>query len=845
MSDWWETAPTVATSAATASAPSPKGGNWWESAKDVQEMRAGPGPKGGWGNMTPADDVSKSARSSAVLEASLHPDVDKQIQVYAKARGIDPKRYGVDKDGNIVFMDPNNNDRITREVPSIGGSTGIGDFFKRIGLGGMSMVGPSVPQVAAGTVATAMGPTGMSIPAAAATAGVVDQGRQMLGNLISGFDVLDTNLASSGGQALMAGIPQAATVGINKAVTRNPLGAGTGDLSVLKDPAKYSQFQQTDDLMRSQGISATPAEITNARSLLARQRQLGRFDETATTMDDFYRMRNETQIPNAFNRTMDQISPEASAAQGARRLQGAASEMVSGEQAALAAPIEAAQAGIRERLQSTIKNVFGGDNFYAEDARLIANLQSNANEAYSAARKATPQVWSKQLADMFDRPTMKQALGSAQLNAADQGKAFGIVRGEGGKFAVGDGFDKSSPIQALSLEAADDVKKALDNIIEETGKNQFTGKLNNRGRIVTDLKNQFLSAVEDADQSGLYKKARQIYAGDFEAANALRLGREFDQYDPEEITQMLSKMSEGERRAYKIGAGRQLQDKMDKTKDGSDVANILFGNEAMRKKVSAALGDDEFRVVSGAFEAERKLFSRAPEIGQLESSIIGTAAKDRASGLQNVPKTMFDISKADPISTATARSGFEKAGKLDDWNAGLRAYLTDTFASSQKNQNIAGSYYRAIAGDPRQAATLKAAMSPEQHAVFKDFTEALNVVRRALPEGSPTATDLGGKEAFAGAAARTIGRAPKLLSPQNLGENISEFVLSRSASKNAEIIANIITQPGAIAELKKLRALSPTSQKALTIMDDVIANYGIIATGAGRPSEQMPAAYRE
>ena len=722
MTDWW--------AETTTPKPTPAKVDWWEeTTARPAELRSGPGPKGGWTNIVPADDVSKSARSSAVLEASLQPDVDKQIQVYAKARGIDPRRYGVDKDGNIVFMDPNNNDRITREIPSVGGSTGIGDFFKRIGLGGMSMVGPSVPQVAAGTVATAMGPTGMSIPAAAATAGVVDQGRQMLGNLISGFDVLDTNLASSGGQALMAGIPQAATVGINKAVTRNPLGAGTGDLSVLKDPARYNQFQQTDDLMRSQGISATPAEITNARSLLARQRQLGRFDETATTMDDFYRMRNEQQIPTAFNRTMNQISPEASAAQGARRLQEGAG-----------ATIDAANKARADAASPLYKEAFSANKDMASPVidRILATPAGK--DALAGARErmqnrmslmATPD------ADLTDQMRLLAEIGKMEK------VPIGVSKG-------------------LKLETLDLVKQELDDMINQAK----------------------LAAQNGTGRAGVARDLTEL----------------------------------------KQGLVRQL-DELDET---------------------AKAGPNSTKPEGGAYARARAAYGGASaEVDTAKDGLVGLAAADRAAGMQNVPRTMFDIARADPLSTASARSAFEKAGKLDDWNAGLRAYLTDTFASSQKNQNIAGSYYRAIAGDPRQAATLKAAMSPEQHAVFKDFTEALNVVRRALPEGAPTATDLGGKEAFAGAAARTIGRAPKLLSPQNLGENISDFITSRSASKNAEIIANVITQPGAIAELKKLRALSPTSQKALTIMDDVIANYGIIATGAGRPSEQRPAAYRE
>jgi hypothetical protein len=118
-----------------------------------------------------------------------------------------------------------------------------------------------------------------------------------------------------------------------------------------------------------------------------------------------------------------------------------------------------------------------------------------------------------------------------------------------------------------------------------------------------------------------------------------------------------------------------------------------------------------------------------------------------------------------------------------------------------------------------------------------------------LPEGSPTATDLGGREAFAGPAAKALSKLPRLLSPQNIGDNVADFALGMSSSKRIEAMGNVITNPQAIEQLQKLRTLSPLSQKALTIMDDVLANYGTSkigdATGIGRPRERAPAAYRE
>ena len=67
--------------------------------------------------------------------------------------------------------------------------------------------------------------------------------------------------------------------------------------------------------------------------------------------------------------------------------------------------------------------------------------------------------------------------------------------------------------------------------------------------------------------------------------------------------------------------------------------------------------------------------------------------------------------------------------------------------------------------DLRQRAILSAAMTPNQRTAFQDFMRVMDMVQRAPAEGSPTATDLGARAAFAGPGARAVAAGTDAAGP--------------------------------------------------------------------------------
>ncbi len=172
---------------------------------------------------------------------------------------------------------------------------------------------------------------------------------------------------------------------------------------------------------------------------------------------------------------------------------------------------------------------------------------------------------------------------------------------------------------------------------------------------------------------------------------------------------------------------------------------------------------------------------------------------------------------------------FEKAGKLDEYNAGLRAYIQDKWAQAGKDTaagakgNLAGAYRASIFGDVRARDTLKAAMPADQYDAFTRFMNVLEAAGKAMPEGSPTATDLTAMQGMKDKAGGVVKAVINTDVTKPLGA-IGDWIENKSVAKQAEKIATIITSPDAISKMKELRKLSPTSEKARVIVSQLLTN---------------------
>lgn len=249
-----------------------------------------------------------------------------------------------------------------------------------------------------------------------------------------------------------------------------------------------------------------------------------------------------------------------------------------------------------------------------------------------------------------------------------------------------------------------------------------------------------------------------------------------------------------------------------------------------RARVLAESRDKMLSVADDAFpeyaQVRSEFAGMSPEVTQVTKGPIGVNAK--SGGQVKDTGALFDFNRLGPGEIRKARATFEKAGKMDEYNAGLRAFIQNKWSQATKDTaagpkaNLAGAYRASIFGDVRAREAMKAAMAPDQYDAFTRLMDVLEAAGKAMPEGSPTATDMAGMKTLSAEAGGLMNKTGRLLTKPL--STINEWLEAGASSSHAENIAQIITSKEGMAKLRELRKLSPTSEKARVIVAQLLTN---------------------
>lgn len=171
------------------------------------------------------------------------------------------------------------------------------------------------------------------------------------------------------------------------------------------------------------------------------------------------------------------------------------------------------------------------------------------------------------------------------------------------------------------------------------------------------------------------------------------------------------------------------------------------------------------------------------------------------------------------------------------WDEVTRAYLQQTWEKamtvtpgSKELPIDAGAAWRnMLLGNTKTQRLLQEALPPDQFVALKDLTTVLEAAGKVKKIGSDTAYNqkiIANLEDKAPGVFAEIGRlAGGAISPQRWGQFISDWASERAFAKNADTLANIITDPKGITRLRELRKMSPTSLEFWSGMSQLAVDY--------------------
>lgn len=225
--------------------------------------------------------------------------------------------------------------------------------------------------------------------------------------------------------------------------------------------------------------------------------------------------------------------------------------------------LEARERGTLGRLTSDIREAFGSKASFFDEFNALKTARSElGGKLYTRALKRQVPV-TKELTSLLKRPSMMQAFDRAKSLAAENGVDLPDVFIRNGKLMT-----KAGEVTAVDTKLLHYMKMGLDDLVF-TGKSPQSGIGATQLNSIKDTRSGFLNYIDSNNKT--YKIARDYWASDTAAMDAMTSGRSLNTLDPDQLAADLQKMSKSEKEAFRLGAMQQLMDSM----GGAQVGDTL------------------------------------------------------------------------------------------------------------------------------------------------------------------------------------------------------------------------------------------------------------------------------
>ena len=283
--------------------------------------------------------------------------------------------------------------------------------------------------------------------------------------------------------------------------------------------------------------------------------------------------------------------------------------------------LEGRQADQGERVLTEVRRLFGENRSFGDVLdEIVAEQKKLSTPLYEQAFQ-TPVDVTNELRSILNRPSFKKAAFKAQQLAGDEGRDIPqiIVRKDDGTEEL---------VANPDLETFDWIKRALDDRIGFLLRNER----GDEARILTMAKNEMLAALDE--QVPVYKSARGVWEGQQKALETLKEGQRFMRGIFEDQQRALQVLPPGTKPLYRLGALREIEDKLYRSPEGADKVKALFGSPEKKRRMRALFPDQ------GSFEAFARRMEIEADFSRTFSEIRGSPT---AARLQEAADTSADV----------------------------------------------------------------------------------------------------------------------------------------------------------------------------------------------------------
>ena len=264
------------------------------------------------------------------------------------------------------------------------------------------------------------------------------------------------------------------------------------------------------------------------------------------------------------------------------------------------------KAAAQRLTQSVSQYVSDGGSAYETTQALLKARSQSARPLYQRA-EALQGIWSPRLQQFLDDPEVRRGLARGyrleRLDALAENRPFDPTQ-------IGIELDAEGNVKLLrvpNLRVLDMGKRGLDAMIADQ-RDTITGRLSALGRSLENVRKAYVGEIDGLDTSGVYRAARDAWAGPSASLDAVKFGRSIFNRNPEETAAELAQMSGSDKEFVRLGVADILRERIAKTGFGGNEARALIKNAWTRAQLRPIFkSDQEFDKFVDAVMAEHTM----------------------------------------------------------------------------------------------------------------------------------------------------------------------------------------------------------------------------------------------
>ena len=297
--------------------------------------------------------------------------------------------------------------------------------------------------------------------------------------------------------------------------------------------------------------------------------------------------------------------------------------------------------GILSRLTSDLQEAFGSKAGFFSEFKALQNARfTTGNKLYERAYRKNVRI-TKDLQNLFQRPSMQAALQRAMKIAAEEGVNLPKISFAPNGRILG---PKGTTVRALPTRLLHYVKRGLDDEVF-VGKSPTSGAGKDLVNAAKGTRTAFLEILDNENPS--YKIARNYWSGKSAVMDAMQTGRDFLRADVDELADSLSLFSGSELEAFRLGAMQGILNEMEKGAQRTAVQRLVRSPQREKLLRLTFPSTD-----AGKIAADKFMNNLADEIVMRETSK-GVLSGSQTAARTEVVRTIREAAEVNPVTGLT------------------------------------------------------------------------------------------------------------------------------------------------------------------------------------------------